>query len=144
MGVKDRSNEKMIWIAGWYVAFVWFFAISANWLLQENISPGKFGMVIFLFAIAFILICAPWWQPQTPYWQLMWPLYVLFIVCVAAWYQYGPIGEGTDFVWGDSLYYIPVFIPLFMVGGRRWADGDAEDDTPAPPPLRKLPYYISE
>jgi hypothetical protein len=116
----NRKGEKIGWIGGWIGGFIWLGLLSVFWLFQNKISDGILGLILFVAAIITIITSAPWKHPNTKYWILMLPIYLLFMISIALCIQlYGGL-ESTGLKWTAFFWIIPCFIPFVTTGNRTW------------------------
>ena len=122
--LQDRKGEKSGWIGGWLGGFVWVAILSIVLLFQGRVLAGIVGLVLFDAAAVLILAAAPWRHPDTPYWKLMMPVYVVFFAAIAwmMWSYGGPASLGLS-PWSIFLV-LPILIPFATAGRRRWNDSD--------------------
>ena len=123
--MRQRRGEKVGWIAGWLGGFLWLCLLSVLWLVLGRITDGVLGLVLFAAAVAAVLALAPWKHPETRYWKLMLPIYVILVaaagLCVWCVGGFGKLGLSP---W--SLFLLmPLLIPFATTGARCWKDGDA-------------------
>lgn len=122
--MDHRQGEKIGWIVGWTGGFIWVMLLAVIFLFQGKPLPAIVGFALFGFALFMIFLSAPWTHPNTQYWKLMLPVYVLFFVSVAwAVLSFGGFGLEGNKTWGVFLVF-PVLIPLGTAGGKRWRDYD--------------------
>ncbi len=123
----DRRGEKIGWIGGWLGGFIWVVILSIVFLVQSKLILGSIGLLLAGVAVVTILASAPWKHPDTFYWKLMTPVYVLFVASVAwaVWTAGGlkPLGLNP---WNGFLI-LPIMIPFWTTGRRRWVDGDPRE-----------------
>ncbi len=125
--LMKRMNEKIGWIGGWFGGFVWLALLSA---IQNKINEGIIGLAIFLAAIVVINMAAPWKRPDTKYWKLMSPIYLLFFCSIIlSIYLYGGL-ESIGLNWTSIFLVIPGLIPLVTVGNRTWNNNAKQDNPP--------------
>ena len=116
----NRKGEKIGWIGGWFGGFIWVGLLSAVWIFQNRISNGMLGIVLFIIAIILIIALAPWRHPNTKYWKLMLPIYLLFLISIAVViYLYGGLRNG-GLSWISFSWLIPSLIPFAIIGNRKW------------------------
>jgi len=123
-GTKDkamnRKGEIIGWIGGWLGGFIWLGLLSVVWLFQDKIRDGMIGIMVFLVAIIAIIATAPWKHPNTKYWKLMLPIYLLFFISIALCiYLYGGL-ENMGLKWTAFFWIIPCLIPFITAGNRTW------------------------
>jgi hypothetical protein len=123
--MSERISEKRGWIGGWLGGFCSVLVLSVAQLAGGKTRQGVIGLLIIAAACAAILVLAPWKHPETTYRRLMLPIYLLFFGAVG-WgvWALGPQGLGIH-GWWSLLLLIPIMMPLWLVGARRWRDGDA-------------------
>ncbi len=116
----DRKGEKIGWIAGWFGGFIWMILLSIIWIYQNKIIEGISGIILFTIAIILVFILAPWKHPNTKYWKLMLPIYVLFFISVAlSFYSFGGL-KSSGINWMSFFWIIPCLIPFATVGNLKW------------------------
>lgn len=123
--MKGRKGEKIGWIGGWIGGFVWLLLLSIVWLAQGKIAYGIWGISLFTVAFILIVVLAPWKHPETKYWKLMLPTYLVLIVSVSLyiWLEGGLKTPGLN--WWSILWLAPLFIPFATIGTRCWNNGGA-------------------
>ncbi len=125
-----RRGEKFGWIGGWFGGFAWLGLLSAIWLFQNKISEGMIGLAVFIIAIIVISMTAPWKHPNTKYWKLMLPIYLLFICSIIlSIYLYGGV-ESIGLKWNHFVFVIPGFIPLVTAGKKTWNNSVIQGNSP--------------
>ena len=98
--------------------------LSALWIFQNRSSNGMLGIVLFIIAIILIIALAPWRHPNTKYWKLMLPIYLLFLISIAVViYLYGGLRNG-GLSWISFSWLIPSLIPFAIIGNRNWNSGE--------------------
>lgn len=118
----NRSGEKIGWIGGWLGGFIWVALLAIIFLVQGELAKGILGLVLTCAAVALILAAAPWRYPNTPYWKLMSPIYLVFFGSIAwAFWSFSGAEEIGLNGW-NSLCILPLLIPLGTMGQRRWND----------------------
>jgi hypothetical protein len=116
----NRKGEKFGWIGGWLGGFIWLGLLSVFWLFQNKINAGIMGMIIFTTAIIIIITTAPWKHPNTKYWKLMLPIYLLFFISIAWCINLYDVLEGIELKWTAFFWVIPCLIPFITAGSRTW------------------------
>ena len=119
-----RNGEKLGWIGGWSGGFIWVVILSIVMLVQAKAMQGGLGLALAGLAGILIIVTAPWKHPDTPYWKLMLPVYVMLAGCLvwAAWSYGGAEGLGIN-RW-NVFIILPVLVPFGTVGRKRWKDGE--------------------
>jgi len=116
----NRKGEKIGWIGGWSGGFTWLGLLSIVWLFQNRTGSGMIGTAVFVVAIITITATAPWKHPDTKYWKLMLPIYLLFFISIALCiYLYGGL-ESIGLKWTALSWIIPCLIPFVTIGSRTW------------------------
>ncbi|HOO90260.1 MAG TPA: hypothetical protein PLA74_05500 [Syntrophales bacterium] len=122
--MANRRGEKIGWIVGWFGSFLWVCLLSVIWLFQNRMIDGIMGIILFVIAITAIIAITPWRYPDTQYWKLMLPMYVLFFLAIALCiYRYGGL-ENTGLQWTAFFWIIPCLVPLIIIGRRTWNGND--------------------
>ena len=125
--MHERRQEKIGWVGGWLGGFVWVLILSVILLVRGETLPAVVGLLICATAFAAIGFFAPWRYPRTTYRRLLAPLYVLFFCAVGwgVWSFGGPRQIGLN-SWWSLLLVMPLMMPLWMGGNRRWQDNDSQ------------------
>lgn len=113
-------------------AFLWVLLLGLIEMNRHEYFSGVVLLVLWAVSVFLIFKYAPWRSPSVRYWQLMMPLYGLLIILVLILYVF-IVGIGDA---GRYSYYLlaalPLLLPLFIMGARRWAV-PATTGTPTPP-----------
>ena len=126
--VMTRNSEKWGWTAGWLGGFAWVVSVAVILLVQGRVLECLLGLMLACVAVVLILAAAPWKHPNTPFWKLMLPLYVVLFGAVAwAVWAEGGLGEMGLGWWSVGLL-LPVLLPFATIGGRRWEELDQYAD----------------
>jgi hypothetical protein len=121
---NSRKGEKIGWIGGWAGAFLWLWVLSLVWLARGRAVEGSIGLGLGGLAAVLIWVLRPWRHPDTPFWKLLIPLYAA--MGMGATWAVESMGSWVAIAkqpWG-LLAWLPVLLPLFLLGRRRWRDGD--------------------
>ncbi len=123
--MKERKQQKIGWTGGWFGGFVWVLILAIVFLVQGKVMQAIIGLLITAAALAAILYFSPWRHPRVSYRLLMLPIYALFLVSLGwgIWAAGGLQQLGFTSGW-SALILLPVLIPLWTVGDRKW-DSDA-------------------
>ncbi len=118
--MKGRGSEKVGWAGGWLGGFIWVLALGIVFLVQGRTGKGLVGLALFALAAFMVFMFAPWRRPDTPYWELMLPLYFLFF-STAGWaiWAYGG-WKVSGLGWWKLSWVLPMLMPLGTAGGRTW------------------------
>ncbi len=124
MSEEARKGEKSGWILGWSGGFLWIFSQVIVHLAKGNLLSALVGIALLVTAATFILRFTPWRYPTQLYWRLMLPLYVLLFLSIAwaIWISGGAAELGFN-IWSIFLI-LPLLLPLYLAGSRRWIDGE--------------------
>ncbi len=123
--MSNRFGEKAGWIGGWIGAFLWVLILAVVWLVQGKTPEGLFGLALVCLGAVLIFATLPWRHPETPFWKLMLPTYVVLALSVAwAVWSFGTAESGLT--WWSVLWALPLLIPFGTVGRRRWSDADRQ------------------
>jgi len=125
--MRERRQEQIGWVGGWLGGFVWVLLLSVSLLVRGETWPAVIGLLISAFACTAIGFFAPWRHPRTTYRRLLAPLYVLFF-CAVGWgvWSFGGLRQIGIHSWWSLLLLMPIMLPLWMGGNRRWQDNDAQ------------------
>ncbi|MCP4632186.1 MAG: hypothetical protein GY855_04615 [candidate division Zixibacteria bacterium] len=118
----NRKGEKIGWIGGWFGGFIWIGLHSVVWIFQSRSSNGMFGIALFIIAIFLIITLAPWRKPDTKYWKLMLPIYLLFLISIAVVINLYDGLRGTGLSWVSFSWLIPSLLPFIIIGNRKWSN----------------------
>ena len=121
--MDNRKGEKIGWIGGWLGSFIWVLILAAVFIVQGKTIQGYYGIALFLIAAFLMMAVSPWRNPGTSYWQLLVPFYLLFTAAVV--WLIRSLGEQALawFRWWNILPLLPILIPLFILGKKKWKDG---------------------
>lgn len=124
--MSDRKQEKVGWILGWSGGFIWVLILSVIFFVQGRMLQGCIGMLITSTAFVVILFFSPWRHPHSQYRALMAPIYILFLLAIiwGVWSSDDAYKMGFN-SWWSALILLPVLIPFWTVGGRRWGSDDS-------------------
>lgn len=105
---------------------MWVLILSVVVSVQGKAMPAALGLGMFVAAVAAIFALAPWRHPQLGYRRLMIPIYGLLLGAVA-WgvWALGDARQMGITGWWSAFLLLPLTLPLWVVGARRWEDGDA-------------------
>jgi hypothetical protein len=119
--VRERRQEKLGWAIGWSGGFIWVWILAVVFFVQGKALQAAIGLLIAIAAAGAIFFFSPWRHPRTRYRRLMAPIYGLFFAAVAwaAWSFDDPRQAGIG-SWWSILLLLPVMMPLWTVGSRRW------------------------
>ncbi len=122
--MRKRNGEKLGWVGGWAGCFLWVVILAIIILIKGLLLKGVVGVVLVGLAFLFVFKLAPWEHPNVPYWKLMLPIYVVLFLAVAwALWTYGTLEPGgMKFEFFTMLVFLPVLIPIWTMGKRRWKD----------------------
>jgi len=120
---EKRTGEKWGWIGGWIGSILWMPILGIVILIQKG--PQWHSYLTFFFsiaALAAIYYFAPWRHPHVRMWRLMLPLYILLIcgvIAVILAYE----GLKTKEIVPLLPVMLPMLLPFFIAGKRKWQDG---------------------
>ena len=120
----NRRGEKTGWLLGWSGGFIWALMLAVILLVQGKAAEGAAGVLLTAVAAVTIVLSAPWRHPDTRYWQLMLPLYLVFFAALfwAIWASDGFPGLSLN-AWSVFLL-LPLLAPFFTMGKRTWRERD--------------------
>ncbi|HLC03397.1 MAG TPA: hypothetical protein VJK02_10200 [Anaerolineales bacterium] len=124
---NERKGEKSGWTLGWSGGFIWVLLLAVVRLAQGDPLNALAGGILVILAVIAIRAVAPWRHPARPYWTLMSPLYLILFLALAwlLWLSGGMAQLGLS-PWSLFLL-LPLLLPLYLNGKRRWVDGDHTD-----------------
>jgi len=118
----ERKGERIGWIGGWIGSFLWLCALSILWFFQFKTLFGIIGLCLFCLAVIFIFHFEPSRFPNTKYWKLLMPMYLLLIGAIfLTLYVYGGFKKMGLSVFA-FLWIIPLILPFFTIGNKTWLD----------------------
>ncbi len=125
MTTTSRRGERLGWSFGWFGGFVWLLVVAILQWLEDRTLQAVIGLAIAAAAVIAIVGLAPWRHPQSTYRSLLLPIYVLFFGAVtwAVWALGGPRALGIN-SWWSAFLLLPLMLPVFLLGNRRWEDGE--------------------
>lgn len=124
--MSERTQEKLGWVGGWLGGFIWVLILSIVFFVQGKTLQAGIGLLITCSACATILAFSPWRYPRTTYRLLMVPIYMLFFAAMG-WgvWSFGDARQMGINSWWSLLLLLPITLPLWTVGNRRWENRDA-------------------
>ena len=131
-----RRGEKIGWTFGWLGGFLWVAVLAVVFFARGQVLAGGSGILLAAVATGLIVLLAPWRHPCTAYWKLMLPLYA----AMAASGLWAVLAFGSEalpaegFPWWTTGLLLPLLLPLWNGGRRRWSDGSAAPISPSPRP----------
>ena len=125
--MDPRRGERLGWSLGWAGSFAWVAALAVVFAIQAKWAAALGGLAIVLLAALAVVRGAPWRHPQTRYWRLMLaPLLLELLAVVWAWRGFaGDLAPGDQFSPWMLAWMLPLVLPIFSLGPRRWVDGEA-------------------
>lgn len=119
-----RSGERNGWLFGWSGGFLWVLILAIVDVVRGKPLEAATGILIVCAAGAAIVWLAPWRHPETSYRRLMIPIYLLFAIAIVwgAWTAGGFRQLGFN-SWFSLFLLLPLTLPLWTTGSRRWKDG---------------------
>ncbi len=123
--MAQRRHEKLGWTLGWMGGFLWVLILSVVFFAQGKVLQASLGLALTGAACVAITRLSPWRHAHTSYRRLMAPIYILFFAAVV-WSAWGlPDLRQLGFNSPWALFsLLPILMPLWTVGDRRWEDGD--------------------
>jgi len=125
--MSERKQEKIGWIGGWIGGFIWVVILSIMLLIKGQTIEAVTGFLVACLACITIVLISPWRHPHTRYRLLMTPIYLFLLVAVGwgawAWGGWRQLGVTS---WWSALILLPVLLPFWTVGNRRWEDGEQD------------------
>ncbi len=117
--MEKRNGEKIGWIGGWLGGFAWALVLGIVFLFQDKWLEGIIGLLLVGLAVFFIFNFAPWKRPDTAYWKLMLPVYIVFFVA-AAWaiWAYGGL-RVIGLNWWHFSWTLPFFRFMSVFRGKQ-------------------------
>ncbi|MEW5875570.1 MAG: hypothetical protein AB1752_10350 [Candidatus Zixiibacteriota bacterium] len=123
--MDSRRGERLGWTIGWLGGFLWVAILAVMLALQSRWAAAVTGCAIVVGAVAVILRASPWRCPRTPYWKLMLPVYALFFGAIGwAVLVAGDLHELGIVNWWSLFLLLPLLLPLWINGRRRWSDAE--------------------
>ena len=113
------TAQQWGWTGGWLASFAWVAIAALKLLLDGSVLPGVLGLLVTLVAVTLIVACAPWRFPNTMYWLLMTPLYLVFFLALA-WIVWSH-GDAESVGFRVSPVLLVLLLPIVVVGRKRWS-----------------------
>ncbi|MBP7127418.1 hypothetical protein KBD49_13740 [Myxococcota bacterium] len=123
---RDGSRGlRLGWYLGGFGSLLWLFLLSGVWLVRGDFPGAAAVGLPGLAGVCYLVLLAPWRFPRTPIRRL----YVGFVgillagAAVALWRhgQHLTIRETAPLV-----ALVTLFVPVFPMGRRTWADFQGE------------------
>lgn len=123
MTADSRRGERLGWLLGWTGAFLWLAVLCGAKLAQRDFPTAGVAGLLFLVAFGATVLLAPWRHAEQPYWKLMLPIYLLFVLSVGWLFSLMP--EPPISLWSAILLLPLVFLPFATIGRRTWLSKDS-------------------
>jgi len=116
----ERKGEKIGWIGGWIGSFLWLGVLACLLLVNGRTPYGLIGIILFCLAVFLIISFEPSKHPETRYWRLMLPMYVLLALSICfSIYAFGGMRKiGLNAF--SFLWIVPLFLPMLTMGSKKW------------------------
>ena len=115
-----RKGEKIGWIGGWIGSFLWLGVLACIWFIQGRIPYGLIELFLFCLAIVIIISFEPSKHPETSYWKLMLPMYVLLVISIGfSIFAFGGMKK-MGLSWVSFFWVVPMLLPMFTMGSKKW------------------------
>ncbi len=118
--MNERRGEQIAWIAGMGGGTVWMLFISLFWIYAGNDFIGLSGLFLFSLGIFFVFYFAPWRFPNTRYFILLLPIYVVVFAALALFAFWGWNILETEFPTWAFWFLTPMLLPIILLGTRKW------------------------
>jgi hypothetical protein len=120
--MEERRGEKIGWIGGFLGGLLWMPFLSIFWLLIDRIIVGSLGLIFFVLGVYFIIKFSPWKYPDTKFYLLMLPFYIILILAIVLFVFFGwnILESERDFPLWSLVIMIPIFSPFFVMGWKTW------------------------
>lgn len=115
-----RRGEKIGWIGGWLGGTLFFPIGAVVWLSCYNIPAATIALMVYIGFVSLAFTITPWKYPQTKYWKLLLPYYLLLIVGTALLLMTGFHNIQGSFKYFSAFYLLPAVLPFFTVGEKTW------------------------
>ncbi len=129
--MTERKGERIGWIGGWFGSFLWIPILSLVWLARGRVLAGLLGLSLFVLAAIVILLYVPWRYPQTRYWKLMLPLFIIMAGAVAVFIVSAGGLKGAGLDWFFLLWFLPLLMPVVTLGRRCWKEDESGPGSPS-------------
>ena len=121
--MAERRGEKAGWTWGFLGSFAWVAVLSIVFFIKGRPIAGVLGVLLFCAAVSAIIFFSPWRHPHTSAWKLMLGPYFLLALSFA-WgvWAFGGL-DSMGLKWWNVAWFIPLLLPFFTGGSRKWSDG---------------------
>jgi len=120
--VNSRRGEKAGWIFGIAGAISWVPLMSVIFLFTGKITAGVTGILLFAASFYIIIKKTPWKNPDTPYIKLFVPVILILFTSVLWLLLSFDAFSSDNFPFSVFIFILPVFIPFFTTGKKKWSD----------------------
>jgi hypothetical protein len=97
--------------------------LGGLWIVQGRLLPGASALALAALGGLVIFARRPWRHPNTPLRRLMVPIYVVFLLAVGVSLALLGGVDGLGLGPWSVFLLLPILLPLWTVGSRRWCDG---------------------
>ena len=124
--MNKRKGEKIGWIGGWLGAFLWLLVLSIIMLVRGDTMPGIIAFLMFIVAVLVISLLTPWRFPNTKYWIVLLPPYIVFLISAFTCIMFFGGLETIGLKWTNFLWFVALLRPFFTIGAKTWNEGQSE------------------
>jgi len=124
---ERRSWEKLVWTGSWLGSLTWLPLLA--FIIWSRHGMNTYSLLVFslaLLAVFLVILLAPWKHPDTSYWKLMLPLYLVIMLGIlfTLFFFKAVLGLQTLILLPGIF---PLLLPLLIIGKRTWSDQDKKD-----------------
>ncbi|HPN37322.1 MAG TPA: hypothetical protein PL041_02890 [Melioribacteraceae bacterium] len=115
---------KLSWILGWFGSFSWIYGFTIYFIINLHFLASLIGIFISLLSLICIIKFAPWKFPQTKYYYLIIPCFILLVFSIFwAIYFIQPITkEEFSPLWFSWLLFF--ILPIISIGKKTWENNN--------------------
>ncbi len=118
----NKRMFKLSWYLGWLGTFSWLYGFTVYFLFLNLIIGAISGVILSLISVIAIFLTAPWKYPNTKYYILLSPCFLVLTASIL-WliYYLQPITkEAFSPFWFSWVIFM--ILPIISLGNKTWND----------------------